>query len=257
MKIQIKSKKVNQEKTLPGNFGSPFQIVVTALAIFFASQLVAAIIIGIVIAIIKGGATAQSILDSAIAQFFFILLAEAGVVALVFLILKLRGLKLENIGLGRRPKFKDLISAILGFGLFFIVLIAVNALMTVLIPSLDNGQKQDIGFDSLKTSSDYILAFMALALLPPIGEEILVRGYLYSGLRKVWKFLPAMIVTSIFFGLAHLQLGSGTAILWAAGINTFVLSLVLVYLREKSGALYAGMLVHCLNNLLAFLVHFR
>jgi membrane protease YdiL (CAAX protease family) len=66
-----------------------------------------------------------------------------------------------------------------------------------------------------------------------------------------------MLVTSLFFGLAHLQLGNGAAALWAAGLDTFVLSLVLVYLREKSGALYAGMLVHSLNNVVAFSVHFH
>jgi membrane protease YdiL (CAAX protease family) len=85
----------------------------------------------------------------------------------------------------------------------------------------------------------------------------LVRGYLYSGLRKSWKFLPALLVTSLLFGLAHLQLGSGAAVLWAAGVDTFTLSLVLVYLRETTGALYAGMLVHSLNNLIAFGVHFH
>jgi membrane protease YdiL (CAAX protease family) len=33
--------------------------------------------------------------------------------------------------------------------------------------------------------------------------------------------------------------------------------MVLVYLRETTGALYAGMLVHALNNLIAFGVHFK
>jgi membrane protease YdiL (CAAX protease family) len=42
--------------------------------------------------------------------------------------------------------------------------------------------------------------------------------------------------------------------MWAAAFDTFILSVVLVYLREKTGALYAGMLVHMLNNLLAFFV---
>jgi membrane protease YdiL (CAAX protease family) len=87
--------------------------------------------------------------------------------------------------------------------------------------------------------------------------EILVRGYLYSGLRSNWKFLPAALLTSLMFGLAHLQLGSGAAVVWAAGIDTFVLSMVLVYLREKTGVLYAGILVHALNNLIAFGVHFN
>jgi membrane protease YdiL (CAAX protease family) len=32
---------------------------------------------------------------------------------------------------------------------------------------------------------------------------------------------------------------------------------VLCFLRERTGALYAGMLVHMLNNLIAFGVHFK
>jgi membrane protease YdiL (CAAX protease family) len=61
-------------------------------------------------------------------------------------------------------------------------------------------------------------------------------------------------MTSFIFGAAHLELGSGSPLVWGAAIDTFLLSVVLVYLREKTGALYAGMLVHMLNNLIAFLV---
>ena len=71
------------------------------------------------------------------------------------------------------------------------------------------------------------------------------------------RFIPAMLLASGLFGLAHLWSGIDGSLLWAAGIDTFLLSLVLVFLREKTGALYAGMLVHALNNIIAFSIHFR
>jgi membrane protease YdiL (CAAX protease family) len=66
-----------------------------------------------------------------------------------------------------------------------------------------------------------------------------------------------MLVTSLLFGLAHLQSGDNGALIWGAALDTFILSLVLVYLRESTGALYAGILIHSLNNLLAFFSHFH
>ena len=91
--------------------------------------------------------------------------------------------------------------------------------------------------------------------LPPIGEETLMRGYLYSGLRSRLHFWPALLITSLLFGVAHLSTGvSGP--LWAAAVDTFILSAVLVYLREKTGALYAPIMLHGLNNLVAFFAHF-
>ena len=83
-----------------------------------------------------------------------------------------------------------------------------------------------------------------------------MRGYLYTGLRKRWSFVVAGLATSILFGAAHLLTGY-SGLLWAAAVDTFVLSIFLVYLREKTGALYAGMGLHALNNVLAFLVYFH
>src|SRR3989344_1552365 len=100
---------------------------------------------------------------------------------------------------------------------------------------------------------DRLLAFVGLVILPPLAEEILIRGYLYSGLRRSLAFAPAALFTSLLFGLAHLELGAAAAPLWIAAINTFVLSLVLVYLREKAGSLWPPIMVHSLNNLVAFI----
>lgn len=256
LNVSSKAKeRLNVTKKPPQSFGTPLRIIATTVAIFLFSQLLAALLVELVISVSKASDT--SLVESATAQFFYILLAELGAVWLIFRVLKRRGLSRAQIGLGRHPKLSDVVKALLGFGTFFVLLIAAQALLALIFPELNNNQEQDIGFNDLKTSFDHTLAFIALVFLPPIGEEILVRGYLYSGLRKHWKILPAMVVTSLLFGAAHLQTGSGAQLLWAAALDTFILSIILVYLREKTGALYAGMLVHALNNFIAFGVHFR
>jgi membrane protease YdiL (CAAX protease family) len=238
-------------------FSRPLTVIGTTILIFLASQIVAAFIIELFIAVFGHGISLQgSLNDSAPAQFFYILLAEGGAVWLVLKVIKKRNISLAQIGLGRKPKAKDIIKGLLGFAAFFLLLIAINALLSVFFPSI-NSENQDVGFDKLNSSLDQVLALIALVIFPPLGEETLVRGYLFSGLKASMRFLPAMLITSLLFGLAHLQLGSGAAVLWAAGVDTFVLSIVLVYLRQSTGALYAGMLVHALNNLIAFGVHFH
>ena len=60
------------------------------------------------------------------------------------------------------------------------------------------------------------------------------------------------LATSALFATPHLfESGSG-GLLWIAGLDTFVLSLVLCYLRERTGRLWAGVGVHMLKNSIAF-----
>lgn len=236
------------------SFGSPLRVVLTTLLIFLLSQIFSIFVVAIGYGITHphGGGIESFISDSVTGQFFYVLIAESLAAILALLIVKRRKLGLSSIGLGRRPKLNDLLLAVAGFAVFFGILI-VAGILTSFIPDIGK-EKQDVGFKDLHTNLDQILAFVSLVILPPLGEETLVRGYLYSGLRQFWRFLPAIIISSIFFGLAHLQLGAGTPLVWAAAIDTFLLAVVLGFLRERTGALYAGMLVHMLNNLIAFFV---
>jgi membrane protease YdiL (CAAX protease family) len=237
-------------------FGSSSRIILSLLAIFFFSQIMAAFITELGVSLI-GGPSHTGINDSAAAQFVFMLLAEGLAILLVFWTLKRRKLSIGQIGLGRWPRINDVWRGALGFGLFYALLIGAVGLITVLFPDVNINQAQDVGFNQLNSSLDETLALVALVVLPPLGEEILVRGYLFSGLRSHFSFKKAAVFTSIIFAAAHLQIGSGAPLVWGAAIDTFVLSLVLCYLRESTGALYAGILVHSLNNLIAFGVHFK
>lgn len=247
--------KLKADIQLKANFGGPARVILSVLAIFLLSQFMAAFLLEVVYGIIRPGS--KNILDqSAAAQFFYILLAEALAVGLVMLILRRRRLNLRSIGFGRRPAWRDVKWAALGFVAFYGLLIAVTAILSLLIPSFNAGAPQDVGFNILSTPMDRIIAFAALVIFPPLGEETLMRGYLYSGLRSRLKFWPAMLITSLLFGAAHLSTGVSGA-LWAAGVDTFLLSVILVYLREKTAALYAPIIAHGLNNLVAFFAHFH
>jgi membrane protease YdiL (CAAX protease family) len=255
--VQILSAvKKRNSKNNTENLGGVAQIIAFAVGIFIASQLVAGIFVGVFLGILNGNKGIADGFDSAVSQFAYVLLAEATAIGLVYWLLQYKKVSLAKIGLGRWPNWKDLKSGLLGFGFYYAVLIIILALASWLIPSLNVDQNQEVGFDNLQGNLDQVFAFTSLVLLAPLGEEILMRGYLYSGLRSKMKFVPAMLLTSAIFGLAHLEFGNNAPLVWVAALSTFILSLVLVYKKEKTGALYAGILIHVLNNLVAFLVHF-
>lgn len=240
-----------------GGFGGPLRVTLTAIAIFILSQFIAAFIVELLYNITGADSRAATpISQSVITQFLFIVIAEGLAIWMVLKVIKRRGLSLAAIGLGRRPQWSDLKWASLGFLVFYGLLVAISVVLTILIPDLNIDQQQDVGFDQLIGSGEKLLALIGLVLLPPLGEEVLVRGYLYSGLRSKLKFVPAMLLTSLFFGAAHFQTDASGSLVWAVAADTFLLSLVLVYLREKTGVLYAAIGVHVLNNLVAYFVHF-
>ncbi len=235
----------------------PVSAVVLTIFIYLATQIVTEVII-LLYTNSKGWSTSTAqawLTSSVLAQFFMIFLIEALVVLAVYGVLKLRRLSMKAIGLVK-PHAKEALYALIGFGIYFLAYIAIFFVVQKLVPQINLDQKQEIGFETAKSTKDMIFVFLSLVILPPIAEEILVRGFLYTGLRTKLKFIPAAIITSILFAMAHLQFGSGAPLLWAAAIDTFTLSMVLVYLRETRNSLTASIILHMLKNGMAFMLLF-
>ena len=88
-----------------------------------------------------------------------------------------------------------------------------------------------------------VFLFIALALTPAICEELLFRGYLQRQVERGWGTVASVVVVGVLFGLYHLRLS-----------QVIPLSLLGVYLGFvvwATGSLWAGVLVHLLNNGLA------
>ena len=116
------------------------------------------------------------------------------------------------------------------------------------LPWIDLEQSQDVGFAGISQPYEYVLAFIALVILPPIAEEVLFRGYLFGRLRSRMRLVLSALIVSVAFGFVHGQ--------WNVGIDTFVLSLFLCYLREATGSLWAPIVLHAIKNGLAYALLF-
>lgn len=167
---------------------------------------------------------------------------------------------MSAIGL-RRPRWSDLGYGLAAVPAYFVLYIITVGVITALVPDLNVSQQQDIGFKDPAGTIELILTFISLVILPPIAEEILFRGFLYSSLKKALPIAGAVVGTSILFAIGHLPAGGAAGPLYIAAIDTFVLSLVLIYLREKTGGLWSSMLLHAIKNGVAFtalfLLHIR
>ncbi len=92
----------------------------------------------------------------------------------------------------------------------------------------------------------FILAFVVVAIVAPVAEEVFFRGFLYGGLRKRIGVAGAIVASTIFFTALHLSAG--------LFIPIFVLGLFLAWLYEYTGSLYPGMFLHAANNGIALLL---
>ena len=100
----------------------------------------------------------------------------------------------------------------------------------------------------VKDSTYALLAVAFLvAVVAPMAEEFFFRGFFYGALRN-WKGpWPAAVLTGLVFGSIHVG-SAEAAFLLPLGFFGFCLCL----LRERTGSLYPGIALHCMNNSLAF-----
>jgi CAAX protease family protein len=168
-------------------------------------------------------------------------------VGVPWVLLKKKTTKRE-IGLWRLPSWMDILLAPAGIIVYFITSAIFLYIATKLIPSFNQGQTQDIPFKNLVQNYQYFLAFITLVVIAPLAEETLFRGYLYGKLRKFRSVWASTLITSILFGIVHLQ--------WNVGVDVFALSIVMCTLREISGTIWPGVLMHMMKNGLAFYLLF-
>lgn len=130
------------------------------------------------------------------------------------------------------------------FLIFFALITVVISLVAVLVPGFDANQPQTSDYDGATTAQARSLAFLALVILPPVLEETVFRGFLFSAVAKKWGTVGGAIVSSLLFALAHGQAN--------VGVYTFILGLILCFLYRRLGSIVPGIALHMLNNYLAY-----
>ncbi len=127
--------------------------------------------------------------------------------------------------------------------IFTLGVAALTTLVAYLIPSFNADQAQTNEFTS-QTRSHPSISLIALVILPPIIEETVFRGFIFPAMSKKYGLVFGAIVTSVLFGIAHLQAN--------VSVYTFVLSLVLCFMYVRLRSIIPGIALHMLNNYLAF-----
>lgn len=135
------------------------------------------------------------------------------------------------------------------------VLIAVIGVFGInpLISSID-GFLVDIGYNlagSLPLPMDnfgwLILNIILLAGVPAILEELIFRGVILNGYKKLGA-VPAMVITSLLFALIH---GSVQQFVFP-----FLFGLILSFAALKTGSVLAPIIIHFVNNALVVILNY-
>lgn len=219
---------------------------------FVFSQLLSSVILA-AYASLRGyeGADVDAWFNTTSAQFAYYALTATFVVGAVGIFLRQYKQRWDIIGL-RRPKWSDLGYALLAAPVYLALYVAVVVVVSAVVPGFNIDQEQELGFDNVAGFAALTMVFISLVILPPIAEEIMMRGLLYGSLKKALPLVLAVIITSIIFAIAHLPAGGAEGPLYIAAIDTFILSLVLIYLREKTNGLWSSIYLHALKNGIAF-----
>lgn len=104
---------------------------------------------------------------------------------------------------------------------------------------------KELGADE-STVALIAVAFL-VAVVAPVAEEFFFRGYFFTALRN-WRGLwPAAILTGLTFGAIHV---GSSPVGFLVPLAFFGIALCLLYAR--TGSLYPCIVLHCINNSIAF-----
>jgi len=93
---------------------------------------------------------------------------------------------------------------------------------------------------------DRLLVVVLAVVVAPVAEEFIFRGYIYGVLKKYGGQILAIVFSSVLFAAIHMHLPS------MAGL--FVLAVVLALVYERTGSLWAPILMHSAFNGLSVFV---
>ena len=159
-------------------------------------------------------------------------------IGIYFFYTKKNNISYKACGIAKKPNYlMVIICVVVGISMCFLTDKFITIIASVL---------QHIGV-SLNSSINipissfgyYLLAVLMIAILPAITEELVYRGMILNGLRKLGKW-PAILLSSLAFCLMHGNI--------AQFPYTFLLGIVLGYIMFETSNLLLCIIIHFFNN---------
>ena len=213
------------------------------------------VIISLLAAFLTGALFLALGIDSESAQepqqpftFLSFIIGQSCMVIPLFWFLKLRN---ESIFINLRIRFIKLHSVLSTIYLSSGIIIISDALDRAIqkfIPAPD----YIIDLNSLlrpESMLGFVFLFTAVAIIAPLGEELLFRGFFQQVLEKHWKDVTrAVLVTALFFSIIHMNP------YWF--VQIYILGVILGFLAWKTNSIIPSLILHSMNNATAILFSF-
>lgn len=92
----------------------------------------------------------------------------------------------------------------------------------------------------LLLNGKFIQLFIVLGIVVPLTEEVIYRGIIFNRIKKYLDANKAIIISSLLFGLFHLNL--------MQGLYAFIIGLIMGYMYYKFENIWAPIVLHMAIN---------
>lgn len=177
---------------------------------------------------------------------FFTYTVGQGLAALALIALaRRRGLGFRDIGFKGRLTRQGIVYALGGwFVAFWLYYVVEKALGLAGIGMFWN----EAAFFALDSAGRVVVVVVATLVVAPLAEEMIYRGYVLEALLGRLRTPAAVALSALIFASIHIGIGLGLA------VYIFLGALILAYLYVRFRNIYPCVVMHLLNNVVAYLV---
>jgi membrane protease YdiL (CAAX protease family) len=155
----------------------------------------------------------------------------------------LNGFSVHDMLLQHLPDAGDILSTVVAVLGIIILSSELNNILLRYLPFTMDDQAQMI---QRLFNEDLIGVIITVGVIAPLVEELLFRGVILDGLRMHYRISTAVVVSSVLFGLIHLNP--------IVSIGTFLLALFLAWLRLSTRSLMLCVISHSVFNITPFIL---
>lgn len=131
-----------------------------------------------------------------------------------------------------------------GYFLCYLLVFLVNSVISALSGTQPTSKNPLVGLFLEGSAWQVAVLGILVVMVGPFFEELLFRGWLFGGLRKRWGVKWALAVSAFLFAIIHADPWATPAL--------FVLGLVFGGVYQKTGSLWASVLLHSMWNATTF-----
>lgn len=164
--------------------------------------------------------------------------------ALYFIVLKPKGHSWKAVGVQSFPLREWKLIAVWS-AILIVVSIALVIAMSFLGIGTENSKTESL--QSQMTLLNFGIGFVSAAVISPIYEEIVYRGFFYRFFSSRYGILSGMVISSIIFTVVHIPTYNTLPV-------NFVSGLVFSWVYQKTGSVIPSMLIHGIFNGIAVML---